>query len=665
MNKIKPRILIVDDEPDIQKTIGDILTTDADDTDDIKDLKQSLFGDENEEIGEEIVYDLNYASQGEEAIQKVKKSKEEGTPFSVIFMDIRMPPGIDGIITSQKIWSIDPRVEIVLCSAYSDYTWDQVILKLGVTDKLIILKKPFMPEEISQVALTLSKKWALVNGLEEIVRERTLQLEKANQSKNDFLAKMSHEIRTPMNAIMGFSEILSSLINDPKQKDYLSAICQSGKSLLRLINDILDISKVEAGHIELKYSPIDPKRFFEECKGLFIDRCQKKELTFELIFGKDMPSLILLDELRLLQITLNLLGNALKFTNKGKIGIKVGFNKPNPDGQFIDFFFTVFDTGCGVPQESIHKIFDKFFQTKESASQTLGGTGLGLSITKDLIELMKGTIIVESEVNSGTSFTVTFKDIETTIDENQLKIAEISPDSYKFKNSKVVIIEDIDYNLALMKAYLENYDLQLFFAKNGKEGLQLVNQHNPDLIITDIKLPLKDGVEIIDELKSGEKTKDIPIIVTTAMAMLGEIEKIKSITNSFLSKPISKLDLVETIAIHLPSEIVEVNEDGMIISQMDWALKKEDIEKIPKLCGILTKDIANKLEKATKTQIIQDFIEIASEMKSLGLNYKCKELYDYAETFFLSARNFDLKSVKKYVDDFPEKVKEIEQKFKS
>lgn len=139
----KPRVLIVDDEPDIQKTIGDILTTDSDDTDDLKDLKNSLFGDENEEIGEEIIYELNYAGQGEEAIQKVKKAKEEGNPFSVIFMDIRMPPGMDGILTAQKIWSIDPRVEIILCSAYSDYTWDQVILKLGVTDKLIILKKTF------------------------------------------------------------------------------------------------------------------------------------------------------------------------------------------------------------------------------------------------------------------------------------------------------------------------------------------------------------------------------------------------------------------------------------------------------------------------------------------------------------------------------------------
>ncbi|MBG08430.1 MAG: hypothetical protein CME68_06700 [Halobacteriovoraceae bacterium] len=661
----KPRILIVDDEPDIQKTIGDILTTDTDDGDDLKDLKQSLFGDENEEIGEEIVYDLNYADQGEEAIQLVKKSKEEGNPFSVIFMDIRMPPGIDGIVTSQKIWSIDPRVEIILCSAYSDYTWDQVILKLGVTDKLIILKKPFMPEEISQVALTLSKKWALVNDLEDLVRERTLQLEKANQSKNDFLAKMSHEIRTPMNAIMGFSDILSSLIDEPKQKEYLTAICQSGKSLLRLINDILDISKVEAGQIHLKYSAIDPRRFFEECRGLFIERCQKKELEFDLIIEKDMPSPILLDELRLLQITLNLLGNALKFTNKGKIGIKAGFNKPTSDGQFIDFYFTVFDTGCGIPPESTPKIFDKFFQTKESASQTLGGTGLGLSITKDLIELMNGSITVESKVNSGTSFTITFKDIETTIDSDQITTSEISPDSYKFKNSKIVIIEDIDYNLALMKAYLENYDLQTFFAKNGKEGLQLVKDHDPDLIITDIKLPLKDGLEIIDELKSRNETKNIPIIVTTAMAMLGEIEKIKSITNSFLSKPISKLDLVETMAIHLPSEIVEVNEDGMIISQMDWTLNKEDVEKIPKLCNILREDISNQLEEATKTQIIQDFIEIASEMKSLGLSYKCKDLYDYAETFFLSARNFDLKSVKKYVDGFPEKVKEIEAKFKT
>tara|TARA_Y100001954_G_scaffold99441_1_gene108275 strand:+ start:4488 stop:6482 length:1995 start_codon:yes stop_codon:yes gene_type:complete len=660
----KPRVLIVDDEPDIQKTIGDILTTDSGYTDDLKDLKSTLFGDENEEINEEIVYELNYADQGEEAIQKVKKSKEEGKPFSVIFMDIRMPPGMDGIITSQKIWDIDPRVEIILCSAYSDYTWDQVILKLGVTDKLIILKKPFMPEEISQVALSLSKKWALVNNLENIVRERTFQLEKANQSKNDFLAKMSHEIRTPMNAIMGFSDILSSLIDDKKQKDYLMAIGQSGKSLLRLINDILDISKIEAGHIDLKYGPIDPKRFFEECRGLFIERCQKKEIEFELIFEQEIPGPILLDELRLLQITLNLLGNALKFTNKGKIGIKIGFNKPNNNGQLIDFFFTVFDTGCGVPQDSIHKIFDKFFQTKESASQSLGGTGLGLSITKDLIELMKGNITVESEANKGTSFTVTFKEVETTADGNQIKQSEISPDSYKFKNSKVLIIEDIDYNLTLMKAYLENYDLHLFFAKNGKEGLEIVNQQEPDLIITDIKLPLKDGLEIIDELKSNKKTKEVPIIVTTAMAMLGEIEKIKSITNSFLSKPISKLDLVETMALHLPSEIVEVNEDGMVISQMDWTLKKEDIENIPNLCNILREDIAKKLEEATKTQIIQDFIEIASEMKGLGLSYKCKDLYDYSETFFLSARNFDLKSVKTYVDNFQEKVKEIEDKFK-
>ena len=215
-----------------------------------------------------------------------------------------------------------------------------------------------------------------------------------------------------------------------------------------------------------------------------------------------------------------------------------------------------------------------------------------------------------------------------------------------------------------MKAYLESYDLKLFFAKNGKNGLELVNQHKPDLIITDIKLPLKDGIEIINELKSNNQTKGIPIIVTTAMAMLGEIEKIKSLTNSFLSKPISKLDLVETLALHLPSEIVEVNEDGMIISQMDWTLTDEDIEKIPKLCIILREEISKKLEKATTTQIIQDFIEIASEMKGLGLSYKCKVLYDYAETFFLSARNFDLKSVKKYVDDFSKKVQEIEDNFK-
>jgi two-component system sensor histidine kinase EvgS len=354
----------------------------------------------------------------------------------------------------------------------------------------MILKKPFVPEEISQLALSLTKKWFLLNNLENIVHERTLQLEKANQSKNDFLAKMSHEIRTPMNAIMGFGEILQSIITDDKQKEYLNAISQSGRSLLRLINDILDISKIEAGQIDVKFGPINPPKFFEECKGLFIDRCKRKGLEFSLDIQEDIPNPILFDELRLLQIVLNLLGNALKFTNKGSIELKASYVKKGHGGNLIDFTFSVKDTGFGIPEKEIYKIFDKFFQVRKKTTQSLGGTGLGLSITKDLIEIMNGKIEVDSIEGEGTTFTVTFSDVEVAADDFSYQTPKMAPESYVFKNSKIVIIEDIEYNSVLLKAYLENYDLQLFFAKDGIEGLKLIEKHNPDLIITDIKMPM-------------------------------------------------------------------------------------------------------------------------------------------------------------------------------
>ncbi|MDC0254242.1 response regulator [Bacteriovoracales bacterium] len=657
----KPKVLIVDDDVDVQNTIGDILLPDDDDSDDLQDLKSSLFGNESEEIKEEVVYDISYASQGLEAIGKVMEAKEKGEHFALAFMDVRMPPGIDGIMTAQKLWEIDPDIEIVLCSAYSDYTWDQVVLKLGVTDKLIILKKPFVPEEINQLALSLTKKWTIVNNLEEAVRERTIELEKANQSKNDFLAKMSHEIRTPMNAIMGFGDILQSAIKEDKYKEYLRAIAQSGRSLLRLINDILDISKIEAGQIDLKYGPIAIPKFFQECKGLFADRCDKKGLKFNLVIQDNFPGPLLLDELRLLQITLNILGNALKFTNQGSITLKAMFQKAKISGQFIDFSFSITDTGTGIAQSSIYKIFDKFFQVKERATQSMGGTGLGLSITKDLIELMKGDIRVLSEEGKGTTFTVTFPNVEVTGSDFELQANEISPESYVFKNSKIVIIEDIEYNATLLRAYLEGYDLQLFFAKDGEAGLDLIKEHKPDLILTDIKMPLKDGINVINELKSNKKTNNIPIIITTAMAMHGEIEKLKTVCSSFLSKPISKLDIIETLALHLPSEIAEKTSEGKSVPSNNWKLTEKQIERMPELCTILKEDISKRIKKASKTQIIQDFIELASEIKSLGVEYNNKDLYDFAEVFFVSARNFDLKAVKKSIGELPDQIKKIEK----
>jgi two-component system sensor histidine kinase/response regulator len=254
--------------------------------------------------------------------------------------------------------------------------------------------------------------------LEQRINERTAQLDAANNAKSEFLANMSHEIRTPMNAVLGYAELLGSMLEEKNQRDYLESIKSSGRSLLTLINDILDLSKIEAGKLELQFEFVNSQSFFSEFERIFSLRLSEKGLKFILDISSGTPAGIYIDDARLRQIILNLIGNAVKFTEQGSIKLKVYTENPqitsytnNKTEEFIDIIIEVTDTGTGISKEMQEEIFNPFVQVQGQNVKKYGGTGLGLAITYRLVHLMNGTITLQSRLNIGSSFKIRIPEV--------------------------------------------------------------------------------------------------------------------------------------------------------------------------------------------------------------------------------------------------------------
>ena len=266
-----------------------------------------------------------------------------------------------------------------------------------------------------------------INHLEEKVKERTSEIEKtnielkyakieadkANEAKSEFLANMSHEIRTPLNAVIGISELLSNTIKDKKQQNYMKTINNAGNSLLLIINDILDLSKIDSGKMELNYKPIKLHAIFKEIETIFMQEVQRKEIEFLVEIPNHIPEMILFDEIRIRQILLNLIGNAVKFTEKGYVKLSIKVLPSNKrDMRHVDLHLSIEDTGIGIPENEKERIFQAFTQISGQSIKKYGGTGLGLSITKKLVEMMNGKISLKSEVGKGSQFLVEFTNVQ-------------------------------------------------------------------------------------------------------------------------------------------------------------------------------------------------------------------------------------------------------------
>jgi two-component system, sensor histidine kinase and response regulator len=522
------RIIVIDDNPAIHADVRKILCPQVSDTAASLDaLEAELLGGAPAPAHRIASFTVDDAHQGREGFEMVKKAVAAGLPYAMAFVDVRMPPGWDGVETTLELWKVAPDLQIVICTAYSDYSWDDLLAKLGRSDRLVILKKPFDTIEVLQLANALTEKWNLIHEshahaaqLENRVQARTAELQESNsalqreivrrmtmehdlnraknaaetadRAKSAFLANMSHEIRTPMNGVIGMANLLLSSPLSADQRDLAETLCQSSDALLTIINDILDFSKIEAGRLVLESIDFNLSEHLELALDLHADAASKKSLELVMQIDPDVPGCVRGDPIRLRQIVLNLLSNAIKFTSKGEVVLRVKV-AAHCAGR-IRLRFEVVDTGIGIASDVQAGLFQPFVQADASTTRRFGGSGLGLAISRRLTELMHGEIGLESSRGRGSTFWFTAE-----LEQPQEPMAELAIQPSQLQNYLTLIVDDNATNRKLLVHLCSSWRLPHRAVDGALAALEELRAaastgHAYDVVILDHHMPDIDGL---------------------------------------------------------------------------------------------------------------------------------------------------------------------------
>lgn len=481
------------------------------------------------------------AVSGVEALSKVEKLKPD-----LVLMDIKLRGDMDGV-EAANIISKTYDIPIIFLTAYAD---DATLGRAKLSGPYGYLLKPFEERDLhSAIEIALYK-----HGMEQEVRRALHNAEIANEAKSSFLATISHELRTPMNGILGLSEILLGTGVDSDQKEYIELIKGSATSLLNVLNELLDYSKIESRILELREGCFNLRETLAGIIKTHISAAEKKNLCLECFVHTDIPYELKGDSGRLIQILNNLVSNAIKYTDVGGLVVEVMPDsieeEPYPAG-FVRLLFAVTDTGHGISREKADSIFNSFTQLEDYMTRKHGGIGLGLTISYNLVNMLQGTMWLETSPSVGSSFLFTAVLKVPGVDVQEVSEPDRRVVSFN-GTKKILFVDDNAITRRVVSSFLENVDCELDTAENGREAINLIMIKNFDMIIMDVQMPVMDGFETTKLIRSGSLDNvdpDIPILALTAHSLKGDKTRcLQAGMNGYLSKPVRSSRLLAGIA---------------------------------------------------------------------------------------------------------------------
>jgi len=494
--------------------------------------------------------------------------------------------------------------------------------------------------------------------LERELREAREKAEEAVHIKGLFLANMSHEIRTPMNAILGFAEALAGRITDPALKVYLQSMQSSGRTLMALINDLLDFSKANAGKLELHEETADIRFIVHDIESIFRLKAEQKNLLMEFYISDEIPTSLYLDENRLRQVLLNLVSNAVKFTDSGKV--KIDIKAKNIQTGSLDLLISVQDTGKGIDPQYHKKIFKLFEQQDSEISKRYGGTGLGLAISTQIVQLMHGTITLKSEEGKGSTFVVFLPKVNITGETIPHKpVSKMDTGNLEFEPVTILIVDDTSSNRLVLMAILEDFNFRFLEATNGQEALNVLEQQTVDLIFMDVRMPMMDGNKAVKKIRNNAKWSHIPVVALTASATHYEKGSVlKQGFDAYLRKPAGKAEIVGVLKKFLKnSEKENVKKEDFVLSKKAFA----NLHKLFSEIDVSVMAIWEQLQTIRPRKKVKALAELLIEK---GENYEVEHLKRYGEDLMIANKNFLFEMEKELITGLPSFLKNLKNRLK-